>query len=100
MSRVTLSARAKTDLAEIHGYIAQDKPLAADRQIAAFFERFQTLAAQPLLGEARSDLRPALRTFSVGNFVVCYFPTNDGIRIARVLRGSRDIVAIFRKNIR
>jgi len=100
MSRFTLSARAKTDLAEIHVYIAQDKPLAADHQIAAFFDRFQRLAEQPLLGEARSDLRPALRTFSIGNFVVCYFPTSDGIRIARVLHGSRDIAAIFRKRTR
>jgi toxin ParE1/3/4 len=97
MSRYRLAKLAQRDLAEIRAYIAADKPAAADRQIEKFADVFQLLAKQPLMGEERSDLRPNLRLLSVGTYVVCFYPMSDGVQIARILEGHRDITRLFRR---
>ncbi len=95
MSRFRLAHLALNDLAEIRHYIARDKPDAADQQIAAFFDRFHMLAAHPQMGERRPGLGKGLRGFAVGSYVVIYRPVQEGIEIARVLSGHRDIDALF-----
>jgi toxin ParE1/3/4 len=70
MSRFSLSHLARADLAEIREFVAHDEPEAARRLLSGFFARFQRLAQQPELGEKRDDLRPNLRGFSVGHYVV------------------------------
>jgi toxin ParE1/3/4 len=47
------------------------------------------------MGAQRDDLRPGLRVFSSGNFVICYRLFNSAVEIARVVHGSRDLQAIF-----
>jgi plasmid stabilization system protein ParE len=43
------------------------------------------------MGELRSEFSTgAYRSFSVGNYVIYFKPAVDGVRIARVLHGSRD----------
>ena len=81
MSRFRLSSLAKSDLAEIRHYVRRDKPLAANRQIAAFFQRFQTLARNPELGQRRPEFGSDLRAFSVGNYVIIYRPFADGVEV-------------------
>jgi plasmid stabilization system protein ParE len=49
----------------------------------------------PELGEKRDDLRSNLRSFSVGNYVIFYFPDAHGVRIVRVIHGARNITALF-----
>jgi len=96
MSSFRLAAIAKTDLAEIRSYIARDKPEAADRQIARFFETFHMLARSPELGERRPEFGCGdLRAFSIGNYVIFYRPTEDGVGIARVVSGYRNLDALF-----
>lgn len=95
MRRFRLSPLAKSDLAEIRHYIWQDKPVAADRQIAKFFDTFQMLAGNSELGQQRPDVGPDLRAFSVGNYVVVYRPYIEGVEIARVVSGYRDFEALF-----
>ncbi|MBU4272904.1 MAG: type II toxin-antitoxin system RelE/ParE family toxin [Planctomycetes bacterium] len=95
MSRFRLSSLAKSDLAEIRHHIRRDKPLAADRQIAAFFQRFRTLARNPELGQRRPEFGPDLRVFSFGNYVIVYRPFANGVEIARVVSGYRDLDALF-----
>jgi len=95
VSLFRLAELAKTDLAEIRQYIARDKPDAADRQIARFFERFLTLARRPELGQRRPELGADLRSFAVGKYVVVYRPSSEGVEIARVVSGYRDLDALF-----
>jgi len=95
MSRFRLAQLARTDLAEIRHYIAQDKPRAADRQVAEFFEKFHLLAKNPEMGEKRPELGPNLRSFGAGNYVIVYRPIREGVEIARVISGYRDIEALF-----
>jgi toxin ParE1/3/4 len=48
------------------------------------------------IGRSRDrDLRPSLRSFPVGNYVIIYRLDDEDVLILRVLRGSRNIEALF-----
>jgi toxin ParE1/3/4 len=59
-------------------------------------ERCQLIARFPYMGEAREDLAPRLRLFTYGSYVIFFQPIDGGIRVIRVLRGSRNFEALFR----
>ena len=96
MNRFRLSLRAKTDLATIHRYIAQDAAPAADRYVAEFFDLFHLLAKNPEIGQLRAELRPNLRSISHGSYVIFFYPMVGGVEIATVVHGARDVDALFR----
>ena len=102
MSRVRLSHQARADLDAIWDYIGitKNSPLTASRQVEAIYERMTLLAKQPLMGEAREELRPGLRSSLAGSYVILYYPLQDGIEVATVLHGSRDIEGMFRRGER
>jgi len=59
--------------------------------------RFALLARQPYIGRRRDeDLRPGVRSFVVGDYMIAYRVDGDTVLTLRVLRGSRDIQARFR----
>ncbi len=95
MKRLRLSPLAKSDLADIRHYIRQDKPTAADRQIARFFQIFRTLVKNPELGQRRPEFGPVyLRVFS--GLVCCCLSTLRRRRgNCQGLSGYRDIEALF-----
>jgi toxin ParE1/3/4 len=95
MNAFRLSPAARSDLDEIWFYIAQDDPEAADKFIRAIVSRFPKLAIMPELGRQREELSPRLRSFPVGRYVVFYRPMENGIEIARVLQGARDLPPLF-----
>ena len=96
MGRFRLSPRAKADLADIRRYIAQDNPEVANRFAGEFFDLFHLLAKNPEIGQQRNELRENLRSMSHGNYVVFFYPMKDGVEIAGVVHGARDVDAIFR----
>ncbi len=96
MSQYRLDEQAEQDLDEIWLTIAEDSPDAADRMIDRLTDSFMLLAGQPLMGRERPELVPNLRSFPVGSYVIFYRPAPDGVAIARVLHGSRDINTLFR----
>jgi toxin ParE1/3/4 len=54
------------------------------------------LARHPHLGRSRDDdLRPSLRSFPVASYVIIYRVEGEDVLILRVLRGSRNIPALF-----
>jgi toxin ParE1/3/4 len=68
----------------------------ADRFIDSITDRFFLLARHPNIGRPRDrDLRPSLRSFPVGNYVIIYRLDDEDVLILRVLRGSRNIEALF-----
>jgi toxin ParE1/3/4 len=95
MNQYRVSPEARADLDEIWRYIAQDNPEAADKYIRAIISRFPTLAAMPLLGRERPEIAPELRSFVVGHHVIFYRPMENGVAIARVLDGVRDLPPLF-----
>jgi toxin ParE1/3/4 len=98
MSRYTIAPQARRDLQSIWDYIGvvNDNPTAANKHFQSLCDRFALLATQPLLGQLRDDLRPGLRTFAAGNYVILYYPMKDGIEVVGVLHGARDIDSMFR----
>jgi toxin ParE1/3/4 len=95
-----LAPQAEADLEEIWYYTAKESQRIeiADRLIDSITERFFLLAAYPHLGRRRDeDLRPGLRSFSVGEYVMFYRVEGQDVVILRVIRGSRDIQALFRE---
>jgi toxin ParE1/3/4 len=95
MARFRFTATARTDLQGILAYIAADSPTAATRMLARFERQARILADNPGIGRPREDLRPALRSFAVGSYLLFYRAVADGIEIVRVLHGRRDIGAVF-----
>jgi len=68
----------------------------ADRLVDSITDRFFLLASHPYLGRARNeDLRAGLRSFPVGEYVMVYRIDGEDVVILRVLRGSRNIEALF-----
>ena len=95
MPRLTRRPLAETDILEIWDYIADDSLAAADRWVDRLDVQFRLLAAQPMMGRARDELAPGVRSFPFGRYVVFYVPLDGGIDVVRVLHGARDIDAVF-----
>ena len=95
MARIDLSEQAELDLIDIWAHIARNSATAADNLIDQVATVCQLLAKSPLLGRARTELAPGLRSFSVGDYLIFYRPSKNGIEIARVLSGYRNLEALF-----
>ncbi len=95
MPKIIKSPRAKSDLLDIWDYIADDSTTSADNFLNTIGHKIQTLARSPKMGRMREELAPNLRSFPVGNYIIFYRPIKNGVEIARVLSGARDLNAIF-----
>jgi len=89
--RLLKRPEAENDLEEIWWFIAQDSPDNADRFLDRIQETCLALSDFLKLGVSREELKTDLRSHPVGNYLIFYFPLEDGIDIVRVLHGSRDI---------
>lgn len=49
-----------------------------------------------MMGRARDELKPGLRSFPVKSCVIFYRLENSRIEIVRVVRGARDLKALFK----
>ena len=95
MTTFRLSLQAEVDLQEIAEYIAASNPTAAVDVLGNFFNKFNLLGTNPLLGELRQDLPHEPRCFSAGNYLILYRPMPKGIEVARVLHAARDFKTAF-----
>lgn len=86
-------AQADLDLGSIWDFIAADDVRAAERQLDRFEQIFQMLAANPLAGRERPELRTNLRSFPAGSYIIFYLPLSDGVEVIRVMHGRQDIDA-------
>jgi toxin ParE1/3/4 len=77
--QVVVSLRARADILDIHSYLSQHSPAAADRTIA------------------RSELRASLRGLLMDGYIAFYLVEADRIVIVRVLDGRRDFKHEFSK---
>jgi toxin ParE1/3/4 len=90
--------RADSDLDDIWYYVAAKSGSLdiADRFIESSANRFLLLASHPNIGRTRDeDLRPGLRSFPAGEFIIFYRIQDQDVEILRVLRGTRNIEALF-----
>lgn len=84
-----LRPEAEADIEGIALYIAADNPIAARNWFNDLYLRFQRLAAMPEMGVAHDDVRPGLRLFPVGRYLVLYRLDGPHVEIVRVIHGAR-----------
>jgi toxin ParE1/3/4 len=93
-----LAREAEVELDDIWYYVAKESGSVeiADRLIDSITERFSILADHPYIGRHRDDdLRPGLRSFPAGEYIIIYRVKNDDVLILHVARGSRNLEALF-----
>ena len=99
MSVFRLSPEAEAELDDIWLRIARESGSVdvANRVVDTITERFWLLAQYPYVGRPRDeDLRPALRTFPVGDYLIVHRVEDDGVvLILHVVHGNRDIAALL-----
>lgn len=95
MSSIRFSTEACRDIEEISGYIFELNPVAAHRFLDALDETCELLASHSMIGRLRPELGESLRSFPIGNYLVFYVPTRDGIDVFRVIYGGRDLPGAF-----
>jgi len=75
--RVVLSFRARSDVLNIHSYLAERSLRAADRMLARFSQRFDELCEFPFLGPDRSEFRASLRGLLIDGYIAFYIVEVD-----------------------
>jgi toxin ParE1/3/4 len=94
-----VARQAEAELDAIWYYIAKESGNIeiADRVVDSITERFFLLSRFPHVGRRRDeDLRPGLRSFLAGEYVIIYRVEDEDVLILHVTRASRDIEALFR----
>ena len=94
MGEFRLLPRADSDLDDIWLHVARESRSidVANRVIDSITDRFWLLAQHPQIGRRRDhELRPGLRSFPIGEYVIVYRIEGENVVILHVLRGSRDI---------
>ena len=93
-----LSPRAQADIDDIAYYVALESGSleTADRLLESIYRRFLLLGEYPHAGRRRDDLRPGLRVFPSGQYLVLYRVEGNDVLIQRVVRGSMDLAALLR----
>jgi toxin ParE1/3/4 len=97
MGLVRKTPTSRKDYRAIWDYIAADNPDAADALLRDLDAALETLSNFPHAGRRRHELRPRLRSYPVGNYLVFYRPLRNGIELVRVLHGARDVRRIFKR---
>lgn len=95
MANYIITPNAKVDIVEILEFIASDNIDASFSFYERLIDLFETLADNPKIGRQRSELKPDLRSFAQGNYLIFYREWAGIIAIVRVLHGARDLDEIF-----
>jgi len=93
VGQLRVAPQAKAELDRIWLYIARESGSAeiATRVIDSIIERFWLLNRYPNIGRRRDDLRPGLRSFAAGDYIIVYRVEKDTVLIIHILHASRDI---------
>ena len=95
MSSYSFADAAVKDLNDICEYIARQNFKAASKLFDAIRKKCKRVANFPNMGKSYSKLAANLRGFVVEDYMVFYYPREDGIDIVRVISGYRDFEALF-----
>jgi toxin ParE1/3/4 len=94
MPGFVISLDASRDLDDIVEYFKTYSLDAGDRFVAAFNQKCQHLTQFPSIGK-RYQQHPTMRGITFNGYILFYEPTDDGIVIARIVRGNRNLANLF-----
>ncbi|MBV6625989.1 MAG: type II toxin-antitoxin system RelE/ParE family toxin [Rivularia sp. (in: Bacteria)] len=95
MSNYSFSDEAVQDLDEICEYIARNNAKAASKLFDEIRQKCKLIADFPNMGKSYERLAPNLRGFIVKEYLIFYYPRQDGIDVVHVVNGYRDLEALF-----
>lgn len=95
MSSYSFSDEAIKDIDYICEYVARQNSKAASQLFDAIRKKCKLVAGFPNMGKSYNRLVPNLRGFVVEDYIIFYYPREDGIDIARVVSGYRDLESLF-----
>jgi toxin ParE1/3/4 len=95
MGNYSFSDEAIHDLEEICEYIGRSNPKAASKLFDKIRSKCKLVAGFPNMGKIYGELRKNLCGFVVDDYIVFYYPQEDGINIARIINGVRDLESLF-----
>ena len=75
--------------------LAEINVFAAQRLLDDLHDATQLLATQPLIGKARREFGPEIRSFPVRDYVIVYRPIMGGVELVRVVHGARDLERVL-----
>ncbi|MEG4454852.1 type II toxin-antitoxin system RelE/ParE family toxin [Microcoleus sp. N9_A1] len=75
--------------------MARNSSKAASELFEAISQKCKLVAEFPNMGKRYEIFDSNLREFIVRDYLIFYYPRSDGIDIARVVRGDRDLVLLF-----
>ena len=98
MKRVALSEAARDDRRVITAFTLERFGISQVHRIRDLFRAtLEMLAESPTIGHTNEELDPPGVSFRyyvvMKTFIIVYEPTDDGIRVARILHGARNIAA-------
>ena len=95
MAQIVYSQTSKGDLFEIWVGLAEINVFAAQRLLDDLHAATQILAAQPMIGKARGEFGPGIRSFPVRDYVLVYRPILGGVELVCVVHGARDLERVL-----
>lgn len=95
MNSYSFSEEAIKDIDDICEYVARQNFKVANKLFDAIRKKCKLVADFPNMGKSYTRLAPNLRGFIVEDYIVFYYPREDGIDIARVVSGYRDLESLF-----
>ena len=97
--RVVYSPRAERHLIDLYDWIARESgfPDRAEAYVSALMDRCDALADFPMVGRARDDIRPGLRTVGFRRRAVIAFTVIDErVEVLGIYYGGRGHGALLR----
>jgi plasmid stabilization system protein ParE len=98
MAHVRWSLTAANDLQDIEDFIARDSVLHAITFVDRVVESAETLLKTPQIGRMVPEFnRPALREWIFRGYRIVYLLQDNEAFVLRVVHGSRDLLALVRR---
>ncbi|MBF2057367.1 MAG: type II toxin-antitoxin system RelE/ParE family toxin [Cyanobacterium sp. T60_A2020_053] len=98
MANYQFSEDAVKDINEICDYIAKENPTSASNLFDAVRQKCKLVANFPKMGKSYEQIRPNLKGFFVGDYIIFYYAYDDGIFILRIISGYRNLDILFNEN--
>jgi len=97
MKQVRFSAHAELDLDGIWQYVAVQSGSfeTANKVLDEIGRHIVLLRHTPLAGRRREDIRPEMRSFTAGSYMIYYRVVEGQVVISRIIHGSREQTAAF-----
>ena len=90
MANYQVTEFADDDIFKIGFYLSARRMKGAERFAREIEQTFERLAEFPGIGRMRDELKPGIRSYVMGSYVIVYRVTDEGILVLRVFHGSQD----------